>query len=76
VPAALPDWDPVLPSALAIGAAELVGFLQGSLTLDQARSAAIVATRHYAKRQRTWFRARMQGWHAVQPGTDWPPADE
>ena len=76
VRAALPDWDPGLPSARAIGAAELVGFLQGSLTLDQARSAAIVATRQYAKRQRTWFRARMQGWHAVQPGTDWPPPDE
>jgi len=70
--AALPGWDPALPSSRAIGAAELVGFLQGGLTSEQARAAAILASRQYAKRQRTWFRARMGGWTALLPGHDWP----
>ena len=64
----LPGWDPRHPSAKAIGAAELIAHLQGRLTIDEARAAAIVATRRYAKRQRTWFRARMRDWH-------WIPAD-
>ena len=65
--AALPGWDPALPSSRAIGAAELVGFLQGRHSLPQARDAAIIATRQYAKRQRTWFRGHMGGWQAVDP---------
>ena len=58
----LADWDPARPSARAIGAPELVAHLRGERTLAEARDAAIVATRRYAKRQRTWFRARMGGW--------------
>jgi tRNA dimethylallyltransferase len=62
VRAQLADWDPARPSARAIGAPDLVAHLRGEMTLEQARNAAIVATRRYAKRQRTWFRARMRGW--------------
>jgi len=69
VRANLPDWSPRRPSARAIGAPDLVAHLTGTLTLDQARAAAITATRQYAKRQRTWFRKRMAGW-AVLPGPD------
>jgi len=58
-------WNPALQSARAIGAAELIAHLEGRITLDQARAAAIIATRQYAKRQRTWFRARMGGWRRV-----------
>ena len=65
--AALPGWDPALPSSRAIGAADLVGFLQGGSTLPQARAAAIVATQQYAKRQRTWFRGQMAGWQVLDP---------
>ena len=36
------------------------------MTLGEAREAAITATRQYAKRQRTWFRARMHGWQRVR----------
>lgn len=64
----LPRWAPALPAARAIGAAELVAHLRGELTLQEARRAAIIATRQYAKRQRTWFRARMGGWQRVQAG--------
>ena len=62
VRAMLPIWHPALPAAKAIGAPELVAHLRGEMTLDAAREAAIVATRQYAKRQRTWFRKRMAGW--------------
>lgn len=60
--AALPHWVPKAPWARAIGAAELVAHLRGDLTLDEARTAACIATRRYAKRQRTWFRNRMRDW--------------
>lgn len=65
VRAVLPAWDPKLNAAQAIGARELVAHLNGEMSLPSARDAAIVATRRYAKRQRTWFRARMAGWTRV-----------
>ena len=58
----LPIWDPRHASARTIGAAGLIAHLRGEITLDAARDAAITATRQYAKRQRTWFRNRMEGW--------------
>ncbi len=61
----LPGWDPALPAARAIGAPELIAHLQGRLSLEQARAQAIIATRQYAKRQRSWFRARMRDWQPV-----------
>ncbi len=44
------------PAMRAIGYRELVAHLAGEITLDEAREAAIRATRRYAKRQLTWFR--------------------
>lgn len=60
-----PHWDPQHLSSRAIGAAELIAHLNGEMTLDAAREAAILATRQYAKRQRTWFRNRMANWRAI-----------
>lgn len=60
-------WNPALQSGKAIGAAELVAHVEGRLSRDEAREAAVIATRQYAKRQRTWFRARMRGWRRVTP---------
>jgi tRNA dimethylallyltransferase len=60
--AALPNWQPRLPSSRAIGAPELIDFLQAKSTLSEAIDAAILASRRYAKRQRTWFRSRMGAW--------------
>ena len=68
VRAALPDWDPSRPFARAIGAAELVAHLQGRCSLAEAEVAASLATRQYAKRQRTWFRSRMAGWQTLELG--------
>jgi len=61
----LDGWDPALPSAKAIGAPELIAHLRGEMPLDAAREAATIATRQYAKRQRTWFRARMKRWRIL-----------
>ena len=63
VRAALPHWDPGARWARAIGAADLVAHLRGQIGAQQAADRACIASRQYAKRQRTWFRARMQGWH-------------
>ena len=60
-----PHYDPALPSAKAIGAAELIGHLRGESSLDQAIAAAILASRQYAKRQRTWGRSRMAEWREI-----------
>lgn len=65
VAAILPQWDPQSPWAKAIGAPELVAYLQGVMTLPDAISAAKAASRQYAKRQRTWLRRRMHGWTAL-----------
>lgn len=65
----LPTWNPAHLSAKAIGAPELIAHLQGTLTLNQARNAATIATRQFAKRQRTWFRSKMATWHKHSPET-------
>lgn len=65
----LSGWDAARPSSKAIGAPELIAHLRGAQSLDEARAAATIATRQYAKRQRTWFRARMRNWQWI-PATD------
>lgn len=60
-----PHWNPAHQSSKAIGAPELMQYLQGILTLDEARDAAIIASRQYAKRQRTWFRSKHKDWHPI-----------
>jgi tRNA dimethylallyltransferase len=37
------------------------------MTLEAAQEAATIATRQFAKRQRTWFRARMRDWQIHRP---------
>ncbi len=63
--AALPDWNPALPSSRAIGAPELIAHLRGEMPLADAIAAAKTASRQYAKRQRTWFRSRMGAWQSL-----------
>ena len=46
-----------LCSAKAIGYKEIVQYLDGKITLDEATLNIKTNTRRYAKRQRTWFRA-------------------
>ncbi|MDT8855380.1 tRNA (adenosine(37)-N6)-dimethylallyltransferase MiaA [Paracoccaceae bacterium Fryx2] len=65
VAAELPHLAAARPSARAIGAAELGAHLRGEITLEAAVAAAKIASRQYAKRQRTWFRSRMGPWRRI-----------
>ncbi len=57
------------PGLRSLGYAEIVGLLQGRLTPDQLVPAITLATRQYAKRQRTWFR-RLEVQEAGAPAED------
>ncbi len=63
----LANWDPSQLSSKAIGAPELIAHLRGDLSLEEACERATIATRQFAKRQRTWFRSKMRHWHRYQP---------
>ena len=65
VRALLPRWREGTPAFRALGAEELRAHLEGRATLAEASEQAVVASRAYAKRQRTWFRSRMGEWHPV-----------
>ena len=62
-----PFWLPNRPSSRAIGAVELLGCLKGESRMEDAVQAAILASRQYAKKQRTWFRTRMSEWREIIP---------
>ena len=63
------NLDPALPAMKAVGVPELAAHLTGATTLDQAVAAIRLSTRHYAKRQLTWFRNQTADWARVSPGT-------
>jgi len=58
-------FDPALPAFRAIGVAEAMDLLEGRIDHARAVERASIATRQYAKRQRTWFRARMADWQWI-----------
>ncbi len=62
-------FDPALPACRAIGVREAMGVLQGDISHEDAVESATIATRQYAKRQRTWFRARLSKWQWVSSAT-------
>jgi tRNA dimethylallyltransferase len=66
---ALRRLDPALPAMRAHGVPWLVKALAGEMTLGEAIERAKSDTRHYAKRQFTWFRHQAQGW-------TWAPPEE
>jgi len=61
--------DPTLPAMKAIGVPEISAWLDGTMTREEAIERATIATRQYAKRQRTWFRNRMADWTWIDPTT-------
>lgn len=63
--AMLPNWTPDDPASKAIGAQDMIDLAQGKQSTDSAREAIIIATRRYAKRQRTWLRSRMKRWQRI-----------
>ena len=55
--------DPSLPLLKAIGVREIGEHLAGRMGREEMIERAVIATRQYAKRQRTWFRNRMADWN-------------
>ena len=58
----LATWNKMNPSSKAIGAQELIAYLSNKISIDELREQILIATRQYAKRQRTWFRSKMKSW--------------
>ena len=58
----LENWNESFPSSKAIGARELMAYLKNKITVDELKDQILIATRQYAKRQRTWFRSKMKTW--------------
>ena len=63
-------WAPTLKPFGAIGYREALDHLRGLISLDQAREKTFLATRRYAKRQRTWFRGQMPEARWFHPDQD------
>ena len=61
--------DPLLPAMKAHGVPWLVRYLAGEISLAAAAAEAKKDTRHYAKRQFTWFRHQLADWPRVDPAT-------
>ncbi|HMA74522.1 MAG TPA: tRNA (adenosine(37)-N6)-dimethylallyltransferase MiaA [Xanthobacteraceae bacterium] len=59
--------DPLLPAMKAHGVPWLIRHLAGDISLAAAAAAAKQDTRHYAKRQFTWFRHQLADWSRVDP---------
>jgi tRNA dimethylallyltransferase len=60
--------DPLLPAMKAHGVPPLIRHLRGEISLDEAAAIGRADTRHYAKRQFTWFRHQL-------PEFEWMTAD-
>ena len=48
-----------------IGVQEITSYLNGHISQDQCKDLINIKTRQYAKRQRTWIKARMRQWDDV-----------
>jgi tRNA dimethylallyltransferase len=59
--------DPMLPAMKAHGVPALIRYLAGEITLDQAIYTGQIDTRHYAKRQYTWFRHQLPEFEWIAP---------
>ena len=59
------SWDPKLQSSQAIGATQLIEYNLGRISIEKATELAVIASRQYAKRQKTWFRKRMENWRTI-----------
>ena len=60
--------DPMLPAMKAHGVPALIRHLKGGISRDEAAEIGRADTRHYAKRQFTWFRHQLPEFEWVTPG--------
>jgi tRNA dimethylallyltransferase len=59
--------DPLLPAMKAHGVPALIRHLRGEITRGEAAETGRADTRHYAKRQFTWFRHQLPEFEWVKP---------
>lgn len=59
--------SPELPAMRAHGVPELLAYLHGNMTLEDAITQSQTNTRHYIKRQFTWFRNQMNSFTLIEP---------
>jgi tRNA dimethylallyltransferase len=59
--------EPLLPAMKAHGVPMLIRHLNGEITLEEAATIARADTRHYAKRQFTWFRHQLPEFEWMKP---------
>jgi tRNA dimethylallyltransferase len=59
--------DPLLPAMKAHGVPWLIRHLASEMTIEAAADEAKKDTRHYAKRQFTWFRHQLGDWPQADP---------
>jgi tRNA dimethylallyltransferase len=64
---ALRGLDPLLPAMKAHGVPALIRHHKGEITLQEAAEIGRADTRHYAKRQFTWFRHQLPEFEWVKP---------
>ncbi|WP_316178656.1 MULTISPECIES: tRNA (adenosine(37)-N6)-dimethylallyltransferase MiaA [unclassified Bradyrhizobium] len=68
--------DPLLPAMKAHGVPALIRYLRGEITREEATVIGKADTRHYAKRQFTWFRHQLPefGWMTPEQARAWVAA--
>jgi tRNA dimethylallyltransferase len=59
--------DPLLPAMKAHGVPALIRHIRGEIPLEEAATIGRADTRHYAKRQFTWFRHQLPEFSWVKP---------
>ena len=60
-------WDIKLPFSKAIGAQDIISYLNDGISLDKLTQNIGVKTRQFAKKQRTWHRNYMKNWISIDP---------
>ena len=58
-------WDKKLPFTKAIGAEDIVNYLNGEISFEKLSQNIDLKTRQFAKRQRTWQRNYMRDWSPI-----------
>jgi tRNA dimethylallyltransferase len=61
------DLDPSLPATKAHGVPWLIRHLRGEISLCEAAAGGKADTRHYARRQETWFRHQLKQFEWIEP---------
>lgn len=59
------NLSPNLPAMKAHGVPEIIKYLKGEIILDEAIQIAQINTRHYAKRQYTWFKNQFPNFEVI-----------